>query len=355
MMFMKKAEFYDLMRSVPKAELHIHEEAVLSRGTIKKVFSRNFSRNLSDAELDALFEYDDLAGFLSSFITIQSYFTSISDFEDMFSDFESYLNENNIAYCETFFSPTSHLKKGWNFHDMMCVIQKCIERIEERSARKVRLLIDVSRSFGPENAMKNLDLVLEEKNPYIIGIGLGGDEQKGPARGYQAVFEKAAAHDLHTVLHAGETCGSSSMKDSISLCRAQRLGHGIAAAQDGEFLAQLAASGIPLEICPTSNIFILKEFGGDMKNHPVRRLYDAGAFITLNTDDPTFFKVSLIDEYWNLYSCLHFSLEELRQIMQNGFAASFLCKEEKEELIRRADEAWNAWFAGHPDAEPSFS
>lgn len=345
---MKKEEFYDLVRSVPKAELHIHEEAVLSRGTIQNVFSRNFGRELSEEELSALFEYDDLAGFLSSFIKIQSYFTNISDFEDMFSDFESYLNENNISYCETFFSPTSHLKKGWKFHDMMGVIQKSIERIQEHSGRTVRLIVDVSRSFGPENAMKNLDLVLGERNPYIIGIGLGGDEKKGPARDYQAVFEKAAANGLHTVVHAGETCGSSSMKDSLALCRAERLGHGIAAAEDEDFLKQLAQSGVPLEVCPTSNIFILKEFGGDMKKHPVRRLYDSGAFVTLGTDDPTFFKVSLLDEYWNLYSSLHFSLEEIRRIIENGFKASFMEQEEKERSLLRAGEAWDSWFAGHP-------
>ena len=165
---MKKEEFYDLLESIPKAELHVHEEAVLSRETVKKVYKRNFNQDMSDEEFNSLFEYDDLTGFLSSFIKIQSYFTNINDFEYMFKDFEAYLNKNNIIYCETFFSPTSHLKKGWSFHDMISIVQKNIERIKENSGRTVKLIVDVSRSFGVENAMKNLDLVLAEKNPYIV-------------------------------------------------------------------------------------------------------------------------------------------------------------------------------------------
>ena len=87
---MKKEEFYDLLESIPKAELHVHEEAVLSRETVKKVYKRNFNQDMSDEEFNSLFEYDDLTGFLSSFIKIQSYFTNINDFEYMFKDFEDY-------------------------------------------------------------------------------------------------------------------------------------------------------------------------------------------------------------------------------------------------------------------------
>lgn len=347
---MKKEEFYDLLESIPKAELHVHEEAVLSRETVKKVYKRNFNQDMSDEEFNSLFEYDDLTGFLSSFIKIQSYFTNINDFEYMFKDFEAYLNKNNIIYCETFFSPTSHLKKGWSFHDMISIVQKNIERIKENSGRTVKLIVDVSRSFGVENAMKNLDLVLAEKNPYIVGIGLGGDEKKGPAAEYKDVFVKAKENGLHVVTHAGESCGVFSMKDSLELCKAERLGHGIAAAQDADFMKYLAENKIPLEVCPTSNIFILKEFNGDMKNHPVKKLYDAGVFVTLNTDDPTFFKVSLIDEYWNIYKDQNFSLDEIKEIIKNGYKAAFISKEEKDDYCKNVDSAWDAWFKKHPDS-----
>lgn len=346
---MKKEDFFDLIKSVPKAELHVHEEAVLGRDTVKKVYKRNFEKDMSDDEFNALFDYNDLAGFLTSFIKIQSFFTHIEDFELMFRDFSDYLDDNNIVYCEAFFSPTSHLKKGWAFHDMISVIEKSINDIKSRSGRTVKLIVDVSRSFGKENAMRNLDFVLAEKNPNILGIGLGGDEAKGPAKEYAEVFTKAKENGLHTVTHAGESCESYSMKDSIELCHAERLGHGIQAIKDEEFVKELAEKKIPLEVCPTSNTFILKEFNGDIKKHPVKKLFDAGVYITINTDDPTFFKCSLLDEYWNIYSGLNFSLDEIRQIIKNGFNAAFISSEEKEAYCAKVDSAWDEWFKAHPD------
>lgn len=348
---MTKDEFYDLLKSVPKAELHVHEEAVLDRNTIRGAFAKNNGREMTDEEMEKLFDYNDLPGFLNSFIKIQSYFQHVEDLEPMFRDFRNYLEENNIVYCETFFSPTSHLKKGWNFSDMAGVVSKSIDDIKNETGREVKLIVDVSRSFGQENAMRNLDLVLAENNPHIIGIGLGGDEVKGPAREYADVFKKAHENGLRTVTHAGETSGPFSMKDSIELCFAERLGHGIRAVEDEEFVKYLAENKIPLEVCPTSNIFILKDFEGDMKNHPVKRLFDAGAYITINTDDPTFFKVSLIDEYWNIYSNFDFSLANIRRIIKNGFNAAFISPAEKKAYCRKVDAAWHRWFKSHPECK----
>lgn len=348
---MNKDEFYDLLKSVPKAELHVHEEAVIGRETVKQVYERNFGQQMTDEEFNSLFDYNDLAGFLTSFIKIQSFFKNIQDLEIQFNDFEKYLNDNNIVYCETFISPTSHLKKGWKFNDIMKTITKCIKKISSNSHRTVRCLIDVSRSFGLENAMNNLNYVIAARNPIILGIGLGGDEAKGPAKDYAPVFDKAVEHGLHTVTHAGESVESWSMKDSINLCHAERLGHGIQAIKDEEFVKELAERQIPLEVCPTSNIFILSEFKGQMKNHPAKKLFDAGCNITINTDDPTFFKCSLIDEYWNIYHELGFTLEDIKTVIKNGFKDSFMAKKMKTQWCNKLDEAWFNWFQSHPDCK----
>ena len=349
---MDKADFYDLMKNVPKAELHVHEEAVLSRSTLKTVYSRGSGNQMSCDELSSLFAYTDLAGFLDSFIKIQSYFTNIDDLSLLFDDFGSYLEENNVVYAETFFSPTSHLKKGWDYQKMMALVQAGCDKIQRTSGRVVKVLVDVSRSFGPDNAMRNLDLLLEAQTPCVIGIGLGGDEKKGPAREYKNVFDKAKEKGLHTVLHAGETCGIDSIRDAIELCHAQRIGHGITAARDGGYLKHLARIQIPLEVCPTSNVFILPELQGDMTRHPIKKLYDAGVFITLATDDPTFFKASLLDEYWNLYSTLGFSLVDIKRILENGFRASFLPQEQKSTFLQKIDDAWCSWFSSHAMSTP---
>ena len=129
---MKKDVFYDLLKFIPKAELHVHEEAVIGRETVKKVYERNFGQQMTDEEFNSLFDYKDLGGFLNSFIKIQSYFKNVQDLEIQFNDFEQYLNDNNIVYCETFISPTSHLKKGWQFNEIINTISKCIKRISRK-------------------------------------------------------------------------------------------------------------------------------------------------------------------------------------------------------------------------------
>ena len=347
---MKKKDFYDLLTSVPKAELHLHEEAVISKATIKKLYKENKGEAMSKEEQDKLFAYKDLAGFLDSFIAIQKFFTNTDNLYYVTDDLESYLIDNNISYCETFFSPTSHLKKGWDFNRMSQILTDGAEKILRDTGRTVRYIVDVSRSFGIENAQHNLDLVLEAKNPYIIGIGLGGNEDTAPAKDFQSVFENAIRAGLHVVAHAGETVESWSMKDSINLLHVERIGHGISAAYDEPFMKELAESGLPLEISPTSNTFIGK-YVTDIKDHPIKKLFDAGVNVTLNTDDPTFFKVSLVDEYWNIYKNLGFTLDEIKQIVLNGFKASFMNEEEKKRRCTEVEDKWTAWFQSHPQVK----
>ena len=346
---MNKTDFYRLIRMLPKSELHIHQEAVLSSKTIKKVYKRSHGKAITNTEYASLFDYDDLAGFLNSFIKIQSFFTDMSDLEFLFQDFSDYLEKNNIVYCETFFSPTSHLKKGWNFQEMMTLVSRSIKRIKEKTGRTVKLIVDVSRTFGVENAMKNLDLVLEAKNPDIIGIGLGGNEVTGPAKDFESVFKKARENGLHVVAHAGEICPSSSIKDSINLLGAERIGHGISAAFDEEFMAQLKKDKTPIEVCPTSNV-CTKKYVTEMKNHPVRKLFDSGVNVCINTDDPTFFKVSIIDEYWNLYKHLNFSLDEIKQLIKNGFNSLFISDEKKKSYCSEVEKVGKEFFTKNPTA-----
>lgn len=346
---MNKKDFYSLLQAVPKAEIHIHSEAVISRDTVKKLYQECNGTSMTDADVKNLFSYNDLAGFIGSFLKIQSYFTKTSDFDLVFSDFSKYLDDNNIVYCETFFSPTSFLKKGFSFSDMMATVSKSIERIKAKQNRIIKVLIDVSRTFGEENAQNNLDLILKEKNKDIIGIGLGGDEAKGPAKEYARVFQNAKKAGLHVVAHAGEDVDSWSIKDAINLLGVERIGHGITAVNDEPLIAELAKTKLPLEICPTSNTFT-KKIVSRMEDHPVRKLFDKGVFVTINTDDPTFFGASLIDEYWNLYDKLSFSLEEIEQLILNGFNACFISDSEKKTYCTAAKEAWSNWMSAHPAA-----
>lgn len=347
---MNAKDFYSLLKYVPKAELHIHEEAAISRGTIKKLYKKYKGTTMPVAELNKLFDYNDLPGFLDSFISIQNMFKKAEDLRYTFADLATYLKKNNITYCETFFSPTSHIKKGFSFKELSHLLTEGVEMIQQQTGATIRIIVDVSRSFGVENAQQNLNYVLEEKNPYIIGIGLGGDEEKGPAKDFESVFLQAEQAGLHRVTHAGETCPSFSITDSINILHAERIGHALTAGYDDNCIKELAEKKIPAELCPTSNTFI-KKYITKIQQHPAKKLYDAGVHIMINTDDPTFFKVSLVDEYWRVYKGLKFSLDEIKQVIKNGFTAAFISDEQKLEYCHQVDSAWDEWFKLHPDCK----
>ncbi len=347
---MNKKQFYSLLKAVPKAEIHLHSEAVMSRKTIKKLYKVSQGKAMTSEELKELFDYNDLNGFIASFLKVQSYISSVDALKIVFDDIQTYLDDNNIVYTELFFAPSSFIKRGFDFHEMIQSITQSIKEIQKNTNRTMRLLVDVSRTFGEENAMNNLNLTLKENNPYILGIGLGGAESKGPAKDFERVFAKARKAGLHVVAHAGEDVESWSIKDALHLLKAERIGHGITAAQDAELVKEMAKTQVPFEICPTSNTFT-KKIVSRIEDHPIRALYDAGCFVTVNTDDPAFFGVSLIDEYWNLYSKLNFTLDEIKTIILNGFKASFISDSAKKKYTSAVNKAWKEWFAANPDAK----
>ncbi len=342
---MERKDFYRLLKAVPKAELHLHAEAVIRPATIAELYKKSTGRLMPQTELDKLFSYFDLPGFLESFLYIQTLYTSAQDLEFMFRDFSDYLEENNIVYAETFFSPTMHIRKGRTYKDMINVIQNSVNNLDQHG-RIVKVLIDVSRSFGLDNAMNNLEYMLQNPVPCVIGIGLGGDEQKGKAEEFETVYKRAKDHGFHRVAHAGEVCDSSSIKNTIQILGAERIGHGITAAYDKDLTDYLSITKVPLEVCPTSNIFTRK-YVTELEKHPVKQLYDAGVFVTINTDDPVFFKVSLIDEYWNLYDKLGFTLEDIKILILNSFKAAFITEAQKAAYCAQVNEAWNTWITAN--------
>ncbi|MBP3708971.1 MAG: adenosine deaminase [Treponema sp.] len=336
---MKETEFSSFLTKVPKSEIHLHIEAVLSLGSIKKLYEKRYGKTMSAEDEVALFSYNNLNGFINAFLVVQDLFSSVADFKYVFDDLGKYLAKNNIVYCEAFFAPSAFLKKGFDYSEMISLFSKKIAHIKEKYNITVKLLLDVSRTFGCENAMKNYELLKQYPCKDIIGIGLGGAEQKGPAKEFGPVFAKAHQDGFHAVAHAGEDVGPESVWDSIKVLQAERIGHGITSIQDEKLIEYLAESQLPLEVCITSNVFT-KRFVKKVSEHPIRALYDKNVFITVNTDDPIFFKTTLIEEYWKCYSELHFTLDEIKQLIANGFNATFLSDAQKKSYIKQMNAAW---------------
>jgi len=323
-----KDDFFDIMRKIPKAEIHLHLEDFIAGQAAQEE------------------NVDSLGDFITLFRSVQDSIQYIEDLEIAFRNVAKYATENGIVYLEVFFSPGRYLRGGWKYSELVKFCQSQVRGIYKTYKVEVKLICDVSRSYGAEIASKILDEVIAHRSEHIIGIGLGGDEIIGPARDFVKIFDRARQHGLRTVAHAGEAADYQSILDTIKLLRAERIGHATSAMQDKSTLDLLVKKQIPLEIAPTSNL-ITGKYVQDIKKHPIRNYLEAGAFVTLNSDDPTLFNTSLLDEYWKLYNIMDNCFEELYSVIRNGFLASFMPEPRKREHIRNLKRKWNRILTLH--------
>ena len=335
----------EALREIPKTEIHLHLESLADSASIYRLLQEcghDVPDVRSEADLIRKFQVTNLEEFIDLFINvIQPVFTREDDFYVLTRNLGEYMRRNNIFYAEVFFAPTKFLLDGLSFPALVDILEAEAGRIERESGRKVRYLVDVSRSYGPENAMRNLELVLEHRRASIIGIGLGGSEVRGPARDYGDVFARARAAGLKTVAHAGEDVGPESIVDSLDVLKATRIGHGISAMLDDRLMERLAREQIPMECCPTSNVFTQK-YVHALSDHPIRQFFDQGLLVTVNTDDPSIFGVELNDELLNLHDHCDFTFDELGRVLLNGLEATFLPDAEKAEHRKRMQAAIDA-------------
>ncbi|GBF51299.1 adenosine deaminase [Leptospira ryugenii] len=327
----------NFIREIPKTEIHLHLEACVNRETLKYLYKKN-GIEVTDQEFEEKYNFKDLNGFIQVFFFVQGAVKEASDLGYFIDSLADYLRSNNIVYCEAFFAPSKFIQNGLDFDEMIEVMVNRIRQIEVKDKITIRLLVDVSRSFGPANAMNNLNRVLNLKQKEVIGIGLGGAELMGPAKDYAEVFKKAREAGLRCVAHSGEDDGPWAIWDAVSLCKAERIGHGTSAIQDPELMKYMKENKIPIEICVTSNVFTGKYVRKE-QNHPVRYYYDQGMALCINTDDPEIFNVNLTYEYFKLYRFLDFSLEELIDLVRQGVYCTF--HPQKDSLWNEMEEKIN--------------
>jgi adenosine deaminase len=335
----------DFWRSLPKTEIHIHAEATVS---FESYFKLNTKYGVdpalsSVADFQKLLKMDSLAVMIKNFFYLQTMFRASEDFQLVVADVRDYALRNNIFYMELFIAPTMILKQGLlDFAGIMDPLVQGFAAVAKAGGPDVRLLVDVSRSFGPENAMNNLNHVLgylkAKPTNRILGIGLGGQEVGHPCRDYAEVFAKARAAGLHTVAHAGEEVGPESIIEAIDILKAERIGHGTSAIQDPALMDTLKKRGIPLEICPASNV-ITGKYVQRYEDHPILPYFRHGMTVTLNTDDPVLFSVELVDEYNLVAEKLGFTQAEMLQIVRNGIIASFMDADAKKKALADLDRA----------------
>jgi len=311
----------DFLRKLPKTEIHLHIEACISKETIIKILQEH-KENFDVEEIEKLYQFKNLNEFIKLFLFILDSIKKPEDFQFIFENLKHYLIQNNIRYAEVFYAPSRLIQNGLEFREIARTLDYLAKECVLDGGPEVKFLVDVSRTFGPENASKNLKRLLEAKVDTHIGIGLGGAELMGPAQDFKDIFAQARAEGLHCVAHSGEDDGPWSIWDTVQILKAERIGHGTSAIQDPDLLEYLRDRQIPIEICLTSNLFTGK-YVRRPQDHPVRRYYDMGIICSINTDDPEIFNVDLTQEYYKLYKYLNFSITEIIDLIRMGVDSTF--------------------------------
>jgi adenosine deaminase len=338
----------DFIASLPKTEIHIHAEATVS---FESYFRLNQKYNAdsslkSPADFRKLLQMDSLGVMLKNFFYLQSLFRASEDFQCIVADVDSYARRNNIHYLELFVAPSMVLKQGdVDFAGIMDPLVEGFAALAERGGTDARLLIDVSRGFGRDNAARNLNYLLDylSRRPTdrILGIGLGGQEIGNPCIAYKDVFAAAREAGLHAVAHAGEEVGPESIRDAVLELGAERIGHGTSAIQDPSLMDLLKERSIPLEICPASNV-VTGKYVRRYEDHPIKEFLARGLAATLNTDDPILFTIELNEEYQRCAEKLALGKEGIAVLLRNGIRASFMDESRKTAALGELESAIKA-------------
>jgi len=300
-----------MARMTALAELHLHLEGSVEAETLLEL-----DPSLTREEIAAATSYVDFAGFIQSYVWVNRRLRSPADYGLIARRLFERLSGEGVAYAEVTLSVGTMLWKGQDAGPIFDAVQ----REGLRAKLDVRWIMDAVRQFGAEAARPVFELAAERVNEGVVAIGLGGFETGARASDFAEVYQRARDRGLHTVCHAGETSNAQDVWEALEI-GAERIGHGIRAVEDARLMEHLREKNIPLEVCITSNV--RTGAVGSVGEHPVRRLFDAGVPLVLNTDDPALFGCSLTGEYELARDRFGFTDRELDGLVENGFRFAF--------------------------------
>jgi adenosine deaminase/aminodeoxyfutalosine deaminase len=337
------------IQSLPKAELHLHLEGSVDPATLAEL-SRRYNTPLPTAnerynvagsgdalteeDIRRLYLYKDFDGFLMAFKAVTERLRAPEDYELVTYRLMQKLRQQNVVHAEVYVSIGVIRWRGQPVEPIFEGMERGRERGQRDFGVSLLWIFDAVRQFGPEAAAQVFELAARLRDRNVVGVGIGGDESKGPAEWFRDLYKKAADNGLRLTAHAGETTGPESVWGALNI-GAERIGHGLAAARDPELMEVMAEKQVPVEICISSNLRTRACL--ELPQHPVRKFFDQGLMITLNTDDPAMFQTSLNREYEIAQQEFNFSAEHLRELARNSMEASFLPVEKKLRFLQQID------------------
>ena len=281
----------------PKIELHVHLEGTVRARTLLQVAQRNHVPLPADTVdgLAGLYEYRDFAHFLQVWLLTTAALRTDRDFRQVVVDYAAEAASHGAVYLEGIFSPAEPVRRGCDWDEVFAGYCDGAQQAAEQYGVQVRLTPDIPRGYPLEAAEQTARHAVAYRDRGVVGIGLGGPEAEYPPEAYARAFEIAREGGLGSAPHAGEGAGAASVRGALDALHADRIRHGIRAAEDPGLLRELAGRGVVLDVCPVSNV--RTGVVASLAEHPLPQLTAAGVACSVSTDDPAMFGTDLGVEY----------------------------------------------------------
>jgi aminodeoxyfutalosine deaminase len=324
---------------LPKAELHVHHVGSASPRIVAELAARHEGDTPVPADPAALadyFAFRDFGHFIEIYLSVVDLIRDDQDVRTLTYEVARELARQQVRYAELTVTPYSHVRRGIPAPAFCAAIEDARAGAATDFGVDLRWCFDIPGEAGLAAAEETLRIALEEQPAGLISFGLGGPEVGVPRPQFKPYFDKARAAGLHSVPHAGETTGPETIWDALRDLGAERIGHGIAAARDPQLMAYLAEHGIPLEVCPTSNV--RTRAVPTIDEHPLPVLVAAGVPVTINSDDPPMFGTTLEEEYAVAARLLGLDAAGVAGLARAAVHASFLAPAGKSALLAEIDD-----------------
>ena len=332
----------ELLRAMPKAELHIHIEGSLEPELIFALAQRN-GLTLPYASVEALrsaYAFSNLQSFLDIYYAGASVLLTEQDFYDMAQAYFVKAAADNVVHAELFFDPQTHTARGVAMETVVNGLHRACVDAQAQLGISASLIMCFLRHLSEEEAFETLEQALPYRDK-IIGVGLDSGEVGNPPEKFARVFARCRELGLHLVAHAGEEGPPAYIWTALDLLHVERIDHGVQAIKDPALMQRLATDRIALTVCPLSNLKLC--VFPDLAQHNLRLLLDAGLAVTINSDDPAYFGGYMNDNFTQTFAAVGMQAQHAYTLARNSFEASFIDAAAKRRFIGRLDECFEAF------------
>ena len=326
------------VRSLPKAELHLHIEGSLEPEMALRLAARNGVKLpwSTVEELRAAYRFSDLQSFLDVYYATAAVLLTADDFHDLTWAYLERVRGEGVVHAEIFFDPQTHTARGIAYDTVLDGITRALDAAPAKLGMTTRLILCFLRHLDESDAERTLDAALPRKDR-LAAVGLDSSERGHPPSKFARVFARAREAGLLAVAHAGEEGPPEFVREALDVLHVSRIDHGVRSEEDAALCARLAKERVPLTVCPLSNVKLC--VFERLERHNLKRLLDRGLCITINSDDPAYFGGYLLENYLATQRALGLGREDLASLARKSFEGSFLSAEEKSRWIAQVDRA----------------